>query len=121
MNVDNDSEYESGGSLNHLAPGWGAASAGREFVDLPDVDAFISEAAGVAKWNALKFADKTTKPVPKELEEAVEELKSQDDTASSDCALPSTRTWPILGSSPGLTTCAAEPTAKIVRTARPRS
>ena len=53
-------------------------------VDLPDVDAFISEAAGVAKWNALKFADKTTKPVPKELEEAVQELKSQDDTTSSE-------------------------------------
>ncbi len=29
----NDSEYDTGGSLNHVAPGWGAASAGREFVD----------------------------------------------------------------------------------------
>ena len=40
----NDSEYESGGSLNHLAPGWGAASAGREFVDFSaDLSAYAGQ------------------------------------------------------------------------------
>tara|TARA_B100000674_G_scaffold389059_1_gene332731 strand:+ start:3181 stop:6027 length:2847 start_codon:yes stop_codon:yes gene_type:complete len=29
----NDAAYEAGGELNHLAPGWGGNSAGREFVD----------------------------------------------------------------------------------------
>ena len=29
----NDPEYDTGGSLNQVAPGWGAASVGREFVD----------------------------------------------------------------------------------------
>ena len=29
----NDSEYDTGGSLNQVAAGWGGQSAGREFVD----------------------------------------------------------------------------------------
>ena len=29
----NDAEYDTDGSLNHVAPGWGGASAGRDFVD----------------------------------------------------------------------------------------
>ena len=39
----NDGEYETGGSLNHLAPGWGAATPGRDFVDFT---ADLSDYAG---------------------------------------------------------------------------
>jgi len=40
----NDGEYETGGSLNHLAPGWGDASGGREFVDFyADLSAYVDQ------------------------------------------------------------------------------
>ena len=40
----NDGEYEAGGSLNHLAPGWGATSGGREFVDFSaDLSAYAGQ------------------------------------------------------------------------------
>jgi len=40
----NDGEYEAGGSLNHLAPGWGSASFHGEFVDFSaDLSAYAGQ------------------------------------------------------------------------------
>ena len=100
----NDGEYEAGGSLNHLAPGWGAASVGREFVDFSaDLSAYAGQDVIVRfafgsdpAYNTFDQPDMTGFEVDNiviEDENGVLYNDDTDDSTENNTMIPSGEVW----------------------------
>ena len=99
----NDGEYETGGSLNHLAPGWGSASVGREFVDFSaDLSAWAGQEVIVRfafgsdpAYNTFDQPDMTGFEVDNIVIEAGGVLYNDDadDSADNNTMTPSGEVW----------------------------
>jgi hypothetical protein len=100
----NDSEYETGGSLNQVAAGWGGASVGREFVDFSaDLSAYAGQEVIVRfafgsdpAYNTFDQTDMTGFQVDGiviEDENGVIYNDNTDDSSNNNTMVPSGEVW----------------------------